>query len=209
MRPREDGYPYADPASAQTAVCVLRHGEHELRIDSWGDGSGRDPMKLWAGSGGYPGAALARDALELVRDRAEAAVADPFSVSAPQSSSFRLDWRRDYIPLDAGFSLNEHSGRIEAVGYPLVELLAAIGLGHARPQRPDPRDKLKYVYGVIGHGAAAAKRWLPPAMLRAALGAPALPFSMRRFRIQLGWPGKEGQARAMTTVMEETKNDRE
>ena len=209
LRPREDGYPYADPASAQTAVCVLRHGEHELRIDSWGDGSGRDPMKLWAGSGGYPGAALARDALELVRDRAEAAVADPFSVSAPQSSSFRLDWRRDYIPLDAGFSLNEHSGRIEAVGYPLVELLAAIGLGHARPQRPDPRDKLKYVYGVIGHGAAAAKRWLPPAMLRAALGAPALPFSMRRFRIQLGWPGKEGRARAMTTVMEETKNDRE
>jgi CRISPR-associated protein Csx14 len=120
----------------------------------------------------------------------------------PQSSSFRFDWRRDYIPIDAGFSLNAHAGRIEAVGYPLVELLAAVGLANARPRRPNRRNKLEYVYGVVGTDSSSAL-WLPLPVLRAAMGSTALPFATRRFRMQLGWPGKEGQARAITTVTEE------
>jgi CRISPR-associated protein Csb3 len=196
----EEGYPIPDPSSPATVVCVLRHGTVSIPIDHWGDGTRRDNVKLWAGAGGYPGVALARDALELVRDRAVASASDPFALGAPQSSSFRIDWRRDYIPIDAGFSLNAHGGRIETVGFPLVELLGAIGLSHARPRR---RSKLEYVYGVAGRRGGAA-RWLPPSILRAALGATPLPFPTRRFRMLLGWPGKEGQARAITTVTEET-----
>jgi CRISPR-associated protein Csx14 len=201
-RSRDRGYPVPDPDSPATVVCVLSDGVHELRLDYWGDAAGRDNVKFWAGAAGYPGVALTRDALDLVRECAAASASDPFALGVPQSSSFRLDWRRDYIPIDAGFSLNAHAGRIEAVGYPLVELLAAVGLTNARPRRPNRRDKLEYVYGVVGTDSSSAL-WLPLPVLRAAMGSTALPFATRRFRMQLGWPGKEGQARAITTVTEE------
>ncbi|MDQ3032101.1 MAG: type I-U CRISPR-associated protein Cas8c [Myxococcota bacterium] len=195
-------YPYPEPSSPATLRAVLRAGGRELAVEHWGDGTRRDATKFWAGARGYPGAALARDALALVRDRCVGAARDPFALAAPQSSSFRLDWRRDYIPIDTGFSLNKHGSRIQTVGFPLVELLGAVGLGHARPQRPDPRNKLEYRYGVVGRGNGV--EWYPPAILRAALGCSSLAFPSRRFRMILGWPGKEGQARSITTVTEET-----
>jgi CRISPR-associated protein Csb3 len=199
---RSLGYPFPDPPSPATLVCVLSHGEHAIRIEYYGDATERDNVKFWAGAAGYPGAALARDALALVAGRAAGAADDPFALSAPQSSSFRLDWRRDYIPLSAGFSLNQHSN-IETVGFPLVELLGAIGLTHARPKRPERRNKLEYVYGIAGRARSGGPAWLPPSMLRAALGAATLPFPMRRFRMSLDWPGKKDQARSITTVTED------
>jgi CRISPR-associated protein Csx14 len=125
---------------------------------------------------------------------------DPFSVSAPQSSSFRFDWRRDYVPIDAGFSLNEH-GKLEPRGYPLVEILAAIGLANARPAR---LRKLEYRYGVVGRAHASDPAHLPLPFVRAALGCAPLPFPFRRFRMDLDWPGQENQARCITTVSEES-----
>ena len=80
----------------------------------------------------------------------EAHADDPFAVDALQSGSFRLDWRRDYVPLHAGFSPNVH-GSVVMRGYPVVELLAAIGLTHARPVR---HNKLRYSYGVAAVQAA-------------------------------------------------------
>ncbi len=206
--PRAYGYPFPDPASPATVVCALRDGPRQIQIAHWGDGrpSGRDNVKFWAGAGGYPGVALARDALDLVRESAVLSSDDPFALGLPQSSSFRLDWRRDYIPIDAGFSLNEHGSKIVTVGFPLVELLGAIGLSHARPRRVSRRDKLAYVYGVIGRGQHDDAAWLPPALLRLALAGDVPAFPNRRFRMLLGWPGKEGQARAITTVTEETRS---
>jgi CRISPR-associated protein Csx14 len=200
---RARGYPFPDPESPATLVCILRDGDHEIAIDYWGDATERDNVKFWGGSRGYPGAALARDALKLIAGRAVAAAENPFGLSAPQSSSFRLDWRRDYIPIDAGFSLNVHSS-MTPVGFPLVELLGAIGLTHARPKRPDRRNRLAYLYGIVGRRTASDHFWLPPTILRAALGAAELPFPTRRFRMFLDWPAQEGQARAITTVTEET-----
>jgi CRISPR-associated protein Csx14 len=83
------------------------------------------------------------------------------------------------------------------LGYPAVELLAAIGLQNARPARPDRRDRLTYRYAVAGV-------CLPAMLLRAALGAAEFPFPRRVFRMQLDWPGQEGQARCITDVIEET-----
>lgn len=191
-------FPFPDPASPATLPAVLRVGPKCLVIEHWGDTTRRDNVKFWAGSGGYPGAALARDALDLARDHLDDASADPFAVQAAQSSGYRFDWRRDYIPLDIGFSLNAHSG-MNPLGYPVVELLAAIGLGNARPRRI---QKLEYVYGVAGSGGQTSCL-LPPMILRAALGSVALPVPMRAFRMNLGWPGQENQARCITTVREE------
>lgn len=195
-------FPFPDPPSPATLPALLRHGEQVLMFDHWGDDTQRDNVKFWAGAGGYPGAALLRDALELVRGRCAGAASDPFCVSAPQSSSFRLDWRRDYIPVDAGFSLNEHGGKIEAVGFPLVEILGALGLAHARPQRVSRQNKLEYRYGVLGRPADSGTLF-PKSWVRAALGGSEMPFPQRMFRMFLGWPGKEGQARAITNVSEE------
>jgi len=199
---RGRGYPFPDPRTPATLVCVLSDGTHSIVLDHWGDATSRDNAKFWAGSRGYPGASLARDALDLVRGRATQAAHDPFALSAPQSSSFRLDWRRDYIPIDAGFSLNAHDD-IAAQGFPLVELLGALGLSYARPKRPNRRDKLVYDYAAIGRENRHESTWFPLPILRAALGVAALPFPMRRFRMFLNWPGQEGQARSITTVTEE------
>lgn len=195
-------FPFPDPKSPATLPARLQDGAGQsIVLDHWGD-TRRDNVKFWAGAGGYPGAALARDALDLVRGRAVDCADDPFALAAPQSGSFRFDWRRDYVPIDAGFSPNAHR-KLVMQGYPIVELLAAIGLTHARPLR---RSKLEYSYGVPGLVGADLHDVI---ILRAALGAcqppfPGMPF--RRFSMQLDWPGQENQARCITNVTEETSS---
>lgn len=195
----DEGYPFPAPQSPATAVCVLSNGTHRIALDYWGD-TERDNVKFWAGAGGYPGAALTQDALELVRPRLSSSSRSPFALGLPQSSSFRFDWRRDYIPIETGFSLNAHGGQIETVGFPVVELLAAIGVTNARPKRVNPRNKLEYNYSVLGRDVHY--HWFPLTFLRAALGSTCFPFPMRHFQMFLSWPGKEGQARAITRVEE-------
>lgn len=154
-------FPFSAPDTPATLPSVLRDGSGaEIPVDYWGDATKRDNVKFWAGSAGYPGAALLRDAIELASGKMRQYANDPFSLSAPQTSSFRFDWRRDYIPVDAGFSPNKH-GKLSMVGFPVVEILAAIGVTHARPERV---NKLEYRYGVLG-GASPRD----PLFLRAAL----------------------------------------
>jgi CRISPR-associated protein Csb3 len=194
-------FPGPVPASPATLPVYLAAQGKIVPIEHWldSDDTGRDNVKFWAGASGYPGAALARDALSQVKalgDKAlAAAAADPFAVSAPQSSSFRFDWRRDYVPMEVGFSPNKHSS-MTMIGYPLVEILAAIGMQHARPQRPDRRNKLVYRYGV-------SNARLPTVFARAVLGAQSVGFPMRVFQMRLGWPGQEGQARCIIDADEE------
>lgn len=191
--PSGAAYPIPEPDSPATLPALLCSGDQCLVLDHWGDATQRDNVKFWAGAGGYPGVALLRDALGLISSRIGAAAEDPFSLAATQSSSFRFDWRRDYVPMEIGFSLNAHSS-FEPRGYPLVEVLAAIGMSNARPAR---LDKLAYRYQVL------CGEDLPLPLLRAGLGGAPLPFPSRRFRAQLMWPGKEGQSRCITNVTEE------
>jgi len=197
----DEAFPFPAPASPATLPAELKKYGVILQVDHWGDATIRDNVKFWAGSGGYPGTALWRDAVALVKENALTCTANPFALQAPQSSSFRFDWRRDYVPLDAGFSPNEHTDMI-MVGYPLVELFAAIGLSHARPQKPNRRDKLSYRYGVMGSDKNDAEL-LAPTLMRAALGGCVMPFPQRIFRMTLDWPGQENQARCITAVTEE------
>jgi CRISPR-associated protein Csx14 len=200
LLPEQKPFPFPDPASPATLPAVLLGEDGKmLTIDHWGDATSRDNVKFWAGLGGAPGCALLRDALDLVRGRLNEAAADPFSIAAPQRSSFRFDWRRDYVPMDVGFSPNDHSD-ITMVGFPLVEIMAAIGLMNARPAR---LDRLSYRYAVIG--GAPPNTMFSPMFLRAGLGAASLPFPRRVFRMRLDWPGQEGQARCITDIFEEER----
>ena len=195
-------FPFPDPDSPATLPVLLRDGDgNEIALDYWGDATKwRDNVKFWAGAAGYPGAAIARDALGIVRGKMRQHATDPFALSGPQTSSFRFDWRRDYIPVQDGFSPNRHGKAIQMVGFPLVEILAAIGATNARPRR---KTKLEYRYGVLG---ATDGPLLDPLFHRAALGAetspvPGRPF--RRFVMHLDWPGQEDQARCITQVTAE------
>ena len=193
-------FPFPDPKSPATLPAHLEDAAgHVIEIDYWGDETKRDNVKFWAGSGGYPGTGLVRDALDLIRGRIVVGAGDPFALAARQNSSFRFDWRRDYVPIDAGFSPNMH-GDMAMQGHPVVELLAAIGMTHARPLR---HTKLEYSYGVAG---VTGSDLYTPIFLRAALGArqPLFPgMRFRRFHMQLDWPGQENQARCITNVTEE------
>ncbi|MFC7332638.1 type I-U CRISPR-associated protein Cas8c [Rhodocista pekingensis] len=194
-------YPCPAPTTPSALPTqLIGPGGDKILLSSWADGShvGRDTMKFWGGASGYSGAALTRDALNLVRplggNSLAVTAADPFAFARPQTSSFRFDWRRDYIPLDVGFSPNDHDKKVRMVGYPLVELLAAIGLQHARPLR---LKKLTYRYGAWG-----AK--VPTLFARALLGLGNPGFPIRSFTMHLGWPGQEGQARCIKDALEDT-----
>lgn len=192
-------FPFPDPGSPATLPASLEDSTgRRLPIDHWGDATRRDNVKFWAGSGGYPGAALARDALDLMRGRVMDHTHDPFALTAEQKSSFRFDWRGSYVPIDSGFSLNSHKSSMRMRGYPVVELMATVGLTHARPWR---RNKLEYGYGVAGMAAGGL---CDPIILRAALGSrqapfPGLPF--RLFTMLLGQPSKDD--RCIAHVVEE------
>ena len=202
-RDKSGRFPCRDAGSDVLPARLTDRAGRCIVIDHWGDQgqlAGRDRVKFWAGAGGYPGVGLARDALDLIRGRAADSADDPFALGAEQSSSFRFDWRRDYVPINAGFSPNAH-GKVVMRGYPLVELLAAVGLTHARPIRC---ARLEYRYGVAG---VSDDRLYEPMFLRAALGVEKAPFSgmpFRLFTMRLDWPGQEGQARCITEVLEET-----
>ena len=196
-------FPFPDPGMPATLPIVLRDKErNEIVVDYWGDATRatkRDNVKFWAGMAGYPGSAIVRDALGLVHEKMLEHADDPFALSAAQTSSLRFDWRRDYIPVQDGFSPNEHS-HIVMVGYPLVEICAAIGVTNARPMR---KTKLEYRYGVLGRDDGPL---LEAMFHRAALGAETSPVpgrSFRRFVMGLDWPGQAGQARCITQVSEE------
>ncbi|MDE0389446.1 MAG: type I-U CRISPR-associated protein Cas8c [Rhodospirillales bacterium] len=195
-------FPYPDPDTPPTLPARLSdNAGHSVTIEYWGDRTRRDNVKFWAGMQGKPGAKLIQEALDLIHGQTVERARDPFSLSAEQSSSFRFDWRRDYVPIDAGFSPNKHKPAMIMRGYPVVELLAAIGLTNARPIR---RERLEYRYGVAG---LADDELYDPIFLRAALGSekvpvPGMPF--RLFAMRLDWPGQEGQARCITDVTEET-----
>lgn len=194
-------FPFPDPSSPATLPVVLRdEAGNEVTLDHWGDATRRDNVKFWAGAGGYPGAAILRDTLEIIRGRMLRYANNPFNLEKVQTISFRFDWRRDYIAVQDGFSKNKHGKNIRMVGFPLVEILAAIGMTHARPNR---KAKLEYRYGVLGLGKGPL---LEPIFHRAALGAERCPVpgrSFRRFVMHLDWPGQEGQARCITQVLEE------
>lgn len=194
-------FPNDDESGPPQLPARLRCGEVAVDIAYWGDSlasHGRDGVKFWGGAAGYPGAAHVRDALESVRGRILQGRADPFNLAALLGANLRLERRGSSVPLDTGFSLNNHDLRVRT--FPLVEILAAVGLAHARPRRV---QKVEYRYGVISTAERGADTLLPLALLRAAMGAVPLPFPQRIFTMYLGWAGQEGQARVITSSVEE------
>lgn len=204
-----DEYASRAPGAPAKLVARLKNGGRHIDVDHWAeeDRTGRDNVKFWAGAGGMPGVVMIENAIDLVRAEKAQTYDDPLNFQRPQSSSFRFDWRGGYVPMDIGWSLNNHKTKNyepKTGGYPLVEILGAIGLSNARPRVQRERAeccakkwcKLHYRYGVLqGEGHR-------PLILRAALGNALPGFFRREFQVELRWADKEGHSRAIVGVTE-------
>ena len=92
--------------------------------------------------------------------------------------SFNFDPRGAWTALDAGYSPNQQKHGIAAS--PVVELLAAWGLEHARPDEYETRQ--------VRYGAWSGL--VPPILARADLAGGDVAVPVRKFRFVLDLSGK-------------------
>lgn len=169
-----------------------------LTVSHWADGSSRDDFKLYSGNRSAnriatqmlqgvrakpkknqsTGELRNRGLQQLWQEQRKALLEAPFDVVTPMGGSFNFDPRGAWTAIDAGYSPNTQKDGIAAS--PVVEILAAIGLEHARPNQYETR---KVRYAVWGHP-------LPPMLGRAALVGTDLKLPMRRFEFDLDLSGK-------------------
>jgi CRISPR-associated protein Csb3 len=171
---------------------------HRLTVSHWADGSSRDDFKLY--SGNRSAHRIAKQMLQGVRakpkknqvtgdlknrglqqlwlERRDSLLKAPFDAVTPMGGSFNFDPRGAWTAIDAGYSPNTQKDGIAAS--PVVEILAAIGLEHARPDEYETR-KVRYSVWCSP---------LPAMMARAALAGADLKVPMRRFKFELDLSGK-------------------
>jgi CRISPR-associated protein Csx14 len=181
----------APEADRLTLPVRLEHEHTYLELTHWCDGSSRNSFKLFAGQ--QRASVIVSQMLGALRRlwqaRCAELIADPFGITVPLGgSSFKMDARKSWTPINAGYSPDEQAHAVEAS--PAVELLAAIGLEHARPQ---VLDGYQVRYGVW-------KGTLPPSLARAALGGSRVGVPLRIFRFTLA---KAGQNKVVTFAQEE------
>jgi CRISPR-associated protein Csx14 len=107
----------------------------------------------------------------------------PFDVLTPMGGSFNFDPRGAWTALEAGYSPNDQKHLIASS--PVVEMLAVIGLEHARPLLDrDEEGKLKLVR------YAAWGELLSPLLARSALSGSRFGVPLRMFRFKFAFSGK-------------------
>jgi len=160
--------------------------ERAILVSHWADGSTRNSFKLYAGN--RSAASIANAMLQgsgekmavqaLWQNSRTELENNPFEVVTSMGGSFNFDARGAWTSIDAGYSPNDQKDAISAS--PVVEILAAIGLEHARPDEFETRRVRYGVWGCL----------LSPVFARAALAAAPFAFPMRRFVFELDLSGK-------------------
>ncbi|MFN7964533.1 MAG: type I-U CRISPR-associated protein Cas8c [Acidobacteriota bacterium] len=188
----------------------LVHEGRCLTVSHWADGSSRDDFKLYSGNRSAnriatqmlqgvraklkknqsSGDLKNRGLQQLWRENRAALLKAPFDLVTPMGGSFNFDPRGAWTAIDAGYSPNTQKDGIAAS--PVVEILAAIGLEHARPDQYETREVRYAVWG----------QPLPPMLARAALAGAGVKLSVRRFQFELDLSGKN---KVTTFAQEETQ----
>jgi len=146
----------------------LSRDAHSLVFDYWAnEGTGKTQLTLWTATNKNSARVrfekLMMAAIEAVDGQADY-WSDPLNLGAVVPANFRLELRRNWVSLDLGFSpdkLNKgpKCRHLSIISYPFVELLAALGLSHARPTK---NKKLEWSYFPWSDA-------LPPPLARAAI----------------------------------------
>jgi CRISPR-associated protein Csx14 len=164
---------------------VLRHGKKSLYASNWLGGDGRGALKLF--SGNQVAAQVVSNLLNgkdkalglkqiLSRIRSED-FQHPFAITGPVGGRFGYDARGAWDAIRLGTSLDKQGVSIEVA--PHVEILAMLGLEHARPEFRGNYEIRYLVWGKV----------FPVSLARAALTAAHLllpPDQYRGFRAHLG-----------------------
>ncbi len=184
-------FPAAEGDRLALPLRFERNG-HVLDVSHWCDASSRNSFKLFAGQ--QRSAAIAQQMVAGVQwlwnERRGDLTRDPLRVTTSLGgSTFKFDARKAWTTIDAGYSPDKQAHGIEAS--PVVEMLAAIGLEHARPDEFETRE--------VRYGAW--KGVLPPALARPALGGTRVGVPVRIFRFTLDLAGKN---KIVTFAREET-----
>lgn len=192
--------PHGDPMALPVRLVSRATERHPgLFISHWADDSSRNDFKLYAGNrsaanivramlqgkrkitarrGGKPARSQTRGIADLWKEHRRELAECPFDLLTPMGGSFNFDARGAWTTIDAGYSPNHQKHSVEAS--PVVEMLSAIGLEHARPDEFETREVR---YGV----------WqgpLPVALARPALGGVQVGTPIRIFRFTLALAGK-------------------
>jgi CRISPR-associated protein Csb3 len=207
-RERRSTFPAREGDRNSLPIRMLGANGRELVVSHWADGSSRNDFKLYSGnrsahriatqmlrgSRKKPGKQTigdlkTRGLQHLWQERRDELTRAPFDVLTPIGGKFNFDPRGTWTAIDAGYSPDMQKDGIAAS--PVVEILAAIGLEHARPDEYDTRKVRYFVWG----------QPLPPTLARAALAGADLKVPRRRFEFELDLSGKN---KIMTFAREET-----
>ncbi len=174
-----------------------------ITLMNWTDGSSRPLFKLYSGNRSAhsiasnmlkgkrakptrtcpDGKVESKGLRQLWQEKRAQLVEAPFDVLCSMGGSYNFDPRGGWTALDAGFSPDQQSksGLLDGISAsPVVEILAAWGLEHARPDEYKTRQVR---YGVW-HGL------VPPMLARAAIAGVEVIRPFRRFRFTLALSGK-------------------
>jgi CRISPR-associated protein Csx14 len=212
------------PKGDRMALPILLESPdgRSISVSHWADGSGRDDFKLYAGNrsaasiaramlrgtrgpgkGKAIGAAKTRGINALWHEQRDELVSKPFDVLTLLGGSFNFDPRRGWTAIDAGFSPDRQkkAGNLNGVdASPVVEMLAALGLEHARPEDLERDRHGEHETRRVRYGAWSG--FVSPVLARPALSGTGLGAPVRRFNFVLGGT-KHNQV--VTSAQEETQ----
>ncbi len=171
---------------------------HAMDLTHWADASSRNDFKLYSGNrsaatiaramlsgtrakprkGQCEGDVETRGLSALWKEQRPKLETQPFDVLTPVGGSFNFDPRGGWTGIDAGYSPNDQDHDVAAS--PVLEILATIGLEHARPDEYDMRQ-VRY---------AAWASFLPPVLARPALAGSQIGVPQRIFCFELDLSGR-------------------
>ena len=192
------------PASVAAPLALpirLTCENQSLDIAHWTDGSSRNNFKFYAGprsaaqiagamlkgtrekprKGQMIGELKTKGMLTLWKENPSLLAERPFHVLTSMGGSFNFDPRGAWTAIDAGYSPNDQQHSVAAS--PVVEMMAAIGLEHARPEVDQNGKEKSARYAAWGE-------LLSPLLARAALSGCGLGASLRKFSFKIGLSGK-------------------
>lgn len=205
-----ESYPSREGDRMALPIRLESNEKHSIDVGHWADGSNRNEFKLYAGNRSAHGIACAmlrgtrekpkkkqtigdiktRGIVALWDEQQDELIAKPFDQVTLMGGSFNFDPRGAWTALDAGYSPNKHKHHGVAAS-PVVEILAAWGLEHARPNEYETRQ--------VRYGAWSGL--VPPMLARPALAGIGVALPVRTFRFVLDLSGKN---KVITFAQEET-----
>lgn len=160
-------------------------GGISLNVTCWANGGGRPPIRFFSGNQG--GSAILEQMVQCIQDW-DGPPKDALYWGKVLGNPvfFRFDARSSWNNDSLGWSVDaarKHEGKpILSVVYPLAELLAVIGLEHARPS--------KYVGDPIVFRYRVWEDWLPGCLSRLAFEGVPLGVAVRTLEFQAFASGK-------------------